>query len=385
MYWTYVHNPAILRVGFDQVPGAATMDGPKRPTARGRGSPIEPPNRFGGTYHEIDLSLVEDDAEYLDSLTRRATEYLPDRSRSIVAENQSPDVGFRYSINPYRGCMHGCSYCYARPTHEYLGLNAGLDFESKILVKEDAPRLFREFLQRPRWTPEPIALSGVTDCYQPAERRYRLTRGCLETALECRQPMTIITKNGLITRDLDVLSEMARHRLVHAYLSVTTLDPELSREMEPRTSLPAIRLRAIRSLAEAGVPVGVMVAPVVPGLTEPEIPAILRAAHEAGARVAGHILLRLPLAVAPIFEEWLRRTRPGMAERVLNRVRQARGGRLNSSRFGERMRGDGELADQVAKLFRVFAARLGYEPDLPPLDTSAFRPPLASNGQLELF
>ena len=361
------------------------MPDPNRPLAKGRGSQIDPPNRFGGTYHEVELEHLEHDEDYLDGLRRRATEYLPDRSRTIVAENDSPDVGFRYSINPYRGCSHGCAYCYARPTHEYLGFNAGLDFETRIMVKEDAPELFRRFLARDGWGAHPIALSGVTDCYQPAERQYRLTRGCLEVAAEARQPMAIVTKNALVLRDLDLLGEMARGGLIQVNLSVTTLDAELARSMEPRTSTPAAKLRAARALTEAGVPVRVLVAPVIPGLTDTEIPAILAAAKEAGAGAAGYTLLRLPLAVAPVFMEWLEREQPGRAERVLGRVRGARGGKLNISDFGTRMSGTGEMAGQIAGLFRLFAKKHGLDGGLPPFDASRFQPPRPKSGQLRLF
>lgn len=361
------------------------MPDPNRPLATGRGSQIDPPNRFGGTYHEIELEHLEHDEDYLDGLRRRATEYLPDRSRTIVAENDSPDVGFRYSVNPYRGCSHGCAYCYARPSHEYLGFNAGLDFETKVMVKEDAPELFRAFLGRDGWGAHPIALSGVTDCYQPAERHYRLTRGCLEVAAEARQPMAIVTKNALVLRDLDLLREMARGGLVQVNLSVTTLDAELARSMEPRTSTPAAKLRAARALAEAGVPVRVLVAPVIPGLTDTEIPAILAAAKEAGAGAAGYTLLRLPLTVAPVFMEWLERERPGSSERVLGRVRGARGGKLNVSDFGTRMSGTGEMAGQIAGLFRLFARKHGLDGGLPAFDASRFRPPRPKSGQLRLF
>ncbi|WP_435018633.1 PA0069 family radical SAM protein [Tundrisphaera sp. TA3] len=361
------------------------MPTPDRPTARGRGSQIAPPNRFGGTHHELDFEQLERDDEFLDGLRRPATEYLADRSRSIVAENDSPDVGFRYSINAYRGCSHGCSYCFARPTHEYLGFNAGLEFETRIMVKHEAPALFREFLGREGWAGHPIAMSGVTDCYQPGERRFRLTRGCLEVAAEARQPMMIITKNALILRDLDLLRGMAREGLIGVHVSITTLDAELARSMEPRTSTPEARLRAVRGLAEAGVPVGVLVAPVIPGLTDSEIPAILRAAREAGAVAAGCTMLRLPLTVAPVFVEWLERARPERAARVLGRVREARGGRLNVSDFATRMTGTGVMAGQVSALFRLYARKLGLDGGMPPLDSSRFRPPLPTTGQLRLF
>jgi DNA repair photolyase len=357
----------------------------KRPEAKGRGSQLNPPNRFGGPVHELDLSEVEGDEDYLESLRNRPTEYLPDRARSIVAENDSPDVGFRYSINPYRGCSHGCSYCYARATHEYLGLNAGLDFETKVFVKEDAPALFREFLARPGWQGEVIAFSGVTDCYQPAERTFRLTRGCLEVAAEFQQPVSIITKNALVLRDLEILRGMAQQNLVHVSLSVTTLDAALVRSMEPRTSTPAARLRAVTALRESGIPVRVLVAPIIPGLNDTEIPAILAAARAAGAQHAAFTLVRLPLTVAPVFLEWLQRAQPGRAQKIESRIRAMRAGKLNDPRFGARMRGSGALADQITSLFRTVARRHGLDHDLPPYDQTRFSPPPPRTGQLRLF
>jgi DNA repair photolyase len=242
------------------------MSDNNRPNPKGRGAHIRPANRFERVHVEADYAQIADDEAFFEELGRPKTQYLPDDSQSLVAQNDSPDVPFRYSVNPYRGCAHGCSYCYARPTHEYLGLDAGLDFETKVLVKRRAPELLREFLARPSWKPEPITFSGVTDCYQPVERELRLTSRCLEVALEARQPIGIITKNALVVRDLDLLVHMAALGLVHVHLSVTTLDAALGRSMEPRTSSPAARLRAVRELADAGVPVGVMVAPVIPGL-----------------------------------------------------------------------------------------------------------------------
>ncbi|MEZ6061022.1 MAG: PA0069 family radical SAM protein [Planctomycetaceae bacterium] len=287
------------------------------------GSNIDPPNRFEKVRHEPDRGHLEWDQEHLKTLTNRKVEYIDDASRSIVSENNSPDIPFRYSINPYRGCVHSCAYCYARPGHEYLGFNAGLDFETKIVVKRDAG-LFREFLARDSWKPEPITFSGVTDCYQPAEREFQLTRQCLEVALECRQPVSIITKNALVLRDLDLLQPLAADQLVQVFLSVTTLDPELARDMEPRTSIPAARLRAVRMLTDAGIPTGVMTAPIIPGLNDSEIPRILEAAKAAGAITAGYILLRLPLTVEPVFIEWLQRTQNRHAEKVLGRIRDTR-------------------------------------------------------------
>lgn len=349
------------------------------------GSAIDPPNRFDKTHHEAALEHCEWDAEYLQSLDHRAVEYAPDTSKSIISENDSPDVPFRYSLNPYRGCQHGCSYCYARNSHEYLGFNAGLDFETKILVKHDAPALFRDFLACDAWQPESITFSGVTDCYQPAEREFRLTRGCLEVALEARQPIGIITKNALVVRDLDLLQQMAALRLVHVNLSITTLDPALAREMEPRTSTPAARLRAVRILADAGVPARVMTAPIIPGLNDSEIPALLEAARDAGATSAGYILLRLPLTVEPVFLEWLRRTQPLKAPRVEGLIRETRGGQLSQSAWGERMRGSGPIAEQIARLFKVFSQKLGLTKALPEQDFSQFVPPRPRSGQLRLF
>ena len=360
-------------------------DGRVRPIARGRGAQIDPPNRFERVHHEDDFEGLADDDDHLQRLEERATEYLVDRARTVVSTNDSPDVGFNYSLNPYRGCVHGCAYCYARPTHEFLGFSAGVDFESKILVKEDAPDLFREFLRKPSWRPNPIALSGVTDPYQPAERRFRLTRSCLEIALEARQPISIITKNGLVRRDLDILGPMGKLGLVHVNISLTTLDDDLAADLEPRASLPQIRLRAMTELSEAGVPVRAMIAPIIPGLTDEEVPKLLKAARAAGATQAAMTLVRLPLAVGPIFEDWLRRIRPDRAEKVLSRIKRSHGGKFNAPEFGKRMTGEGPAADQIVGLFRTFRAREGLDGDLPPYNLSDFRPPLPTRGQLHLF
>ena len=349
------------------------------------GSHIDPPNRFESVRHEPDDGAISWDEESPDDSPRRDIEYLDDASKSIVTENRSPDLPFRYSLNPYRGCIHGCSYCYARPGHEYLGMNAGLDFETRIVVKRDAGKRFREFLSRKQFVPEPIAFSGVTDCYQPAEREFRLTRQCLEIASECHLPVSIVTKNALVLRDLDLLESMAQRSLVHVYLSVTTLDPDLARMMEPRTSIPNARLRAIGQLAAANVPVGVMTAPIVPGLNDVELPALLKAASEAGAKTAGYVLLRLPMTVQPVFTEWLQRTQPLKAERILKRIRQTRDGKLNDSTWGERMVGTGELAEQIRNLFRMFQIQYGLDERLPPHDCSHFLPPPGASGQLSMF
>ena len=351
----------------------------------GRGSGINPPNRFLATHTERDFEQVEHDEDFLEAVAHPQTEYLRDAARTIVTENASPDIPFRYSINAYRGCSHGCGYCYARPTHEYVGLSGGLDFETKIFVKHDAPALLRDFLARPGWVPEPIVMSGVTDPYQPAEREFKITRGCLEVMLETRQPVGLITKNALICRDLDLLREMAALRLVHAAVSITTLDTQLAREMEPRTSTPAARLRAVRALAEAGVPVRVMVAPVIPGLTDSEIPAILAAAAEAGATSAAYTMLRLPWSVRPVFLDWLARVRPLALEKVEHLIRDVRGGELNASAWGERMRGTGPIADHIAQLFRVCRRRARLDGPMPEYDLTQFRRPQPSHGQMHLL
>ena len=283
-------------------------------------------------------------------------------------------MGFSVSLNPYRGCEHGCAYCYARPTHEYLGLSAGLDFERELFVKRDAAALLRRALAAPSWVPEPIALSGVTDPYQPLERRERVTRACLEVLAEHRQPVSLISKNHLVTRDLDLLSELAHHRAVAVTISITTLDDDLRASMEPRTSSPARRLAAIRALADAGVPVGVNVAPVIPGLTDAEIPTILAAAADAGAAFAGTVMLRLPHAVEEVFRSWLATLDPARARRVLARVREVRGGRLNDADFGRRMRGTGTYAEQIRSLYELALRRHGLE-RRPALSSDAFRVP----------
>jgi DNA repair photolyase len=360
-------------------------DGEPGRTIRGRGAGVQPHNPYLRTHHEVDFEHIVDDDDYLDSFNRPPTEYLDDLTQTIVAANDSPDVGFNYSVNPYRGCMHGCSYCFARPGHEYLGFSAGLDFETKILVKRRAPELLRVFLARPQWKPEPIMFSGVTDCYQPIERELRLTRGCLKVAAECRQPVTIITKNALVARDLDVLRELAACGAVRVAFSVTTLDAELARRMEPRTSAPAARLRALAELSAAGIETMVMTAPIIPGLNDSEIPAILKQSREAGAKYAGYVLLRLPSTVQAVFLDWLRRCRPNQAAKVEAFVRDTRGGKLYQSTWRERQRGVGAIADQIGQTFRVFSRRYGLGEDAPPLNCDAFRPPASSAGQLSLF
>jgi DNA repair photolyase len=292
-------------------------------------------------------------------------------------------VGFTYSINPYRGCEHGCIYCYARPTHEYLGFSAGLDFETQILVKHDAPELLRRALAAPRWHPQVLAMSGVTDPYQPVERRLLLTRRCLEVLAEFRNPVVIVTKSALVTRDVDVLRTLARDEAAAVFLSVTTLDGRLARLLEPRASQPTRRLEAIDTLAQAGVPVGVLVAPVIPGLTEHELPAILSAAARVGAQYAGYVTLRLPHGVAALFEDWLHQHAPTKQAKILQRIRALRGGQLNDARFGVRMHGEGVFADHIAALFTLGCRTAGLQHRDLRLSTAAFRRP--TGVQLSLF
>jgi DNA repair photolyase len=347
------------------------------------GSRIDPPNRFEQVHREADLAHFDLCTDEIGSDDRDVV-FMEDDSRSIVSENDSPDVPFRFSLNPYRGCMHGCAYCYARNTHEYLGYSAGLDFETKIIVKPRAPELFREYLCRKGWKGELIAFSGVTDCYQPCERRFGLTRSCLEIALEARQQIGIVTKNALVLRDLDLLHSLAEKSLVHVFLSINSLNNELARDMEPRTSIPSARLRAVSQLAQAGIPVGVIVAPIVPGLNDHEVAEVLQAARDAGAMAASFVVLRLPLTVEPVFLEWLERTQPSKARKVQSLIRHTRQGKLNQSQFRQRMKGTGHIAEQIGQMFHVVRDRLDF-PGLPDLDGSLFRPPLTGPRQLMMF
>ena len=340
---------------------------------RGRGASWNPQNRFESLAYERDDEAPPDE-------NAPRTLYLRDPSRSIIARNDSPDVGFDTSINPYRGCEHGCSYCFARPTHEYLGFSAGLDFETKIMVKEDAPELLREELMSPRWEPQTIMISGVTDSYQPIERKLEITRRCLAVLAEFRNPTAIITKNHLVTRDIDILRELAAVSAVSVSISITTLDPELARIMEPRASVPELRLAALEALAKAGIPCGVMVAPVVPAITDHEMPKILQAAANAGATSAGFVVLRLPWAVAPIFEKWLDEHFPDRKEKVLNRVRDLRDGKLYDAQWRVRQRGTGIFAEQIETLFDVSCRRARLNETEIELSTAAFRRPTAQGS-----
>lgn len=339
---------------------------PPNTPIKGRGASWNPQNRF-----ETIEYVRDEEAEPEEGSPR--TIYLRDPTRTIIATNDSPDVGFEASINPYRGCEHGCIYCFARPTHEYLGFSAGLDFETKILVKEDAPQLLEAELSKKSWEPKVIAISGVTDCYQPIERKLGITRGCLEVLAKFRNPVCMITKNHLVTRDADILGDLAQYDAAEVSVSITTLDPDLQRIMEPRTTTPALRLDAIETLSRAGVPAGVMVAPVIPGITDHELPSILKAARDAGAKWAGFVVLRLPWAVAPLFERWLEEHFPDRKDKVLNRVRDMRGGKLYDAKWGVRGRGEGVYAEQIKAIFTVTTRRVGLNSQHYELSTAHFR------------
>jgi DNA repair photolyase len=346
---------------------------------RGRGASWSPANRFEKLHIDLtDADVIDFNAE---ASSRPATQYFRDGTKSVITRNNSPDVGFETSLNPYRGCEHGCIYCYARPTHEYLGFSAGLDFESKIMVKTNAPELLRAELESPRWQPQTLVLSGVTDPYQPVERKLRITRGCLEVLAKLRNPVAIITKNHLVTRDIGLLQELVASNAVAVNISVTSLDPNLQRVLEPRTTSPQGRLDAIRQLRAANVPVGVMVAPIIPGLTDHEVPKILEACAKAGAQFAGYTIVRLPWAVAPLFEHWLEEHFPDHKEKVLGRIRALRRNRLNNSQWHTRMTGEGIFAEQIASLFKVGCRRAGIGVR-PKLSGKSFR---KSTTQLRLF
>ncbi len=347
------------------------------PLPRRRGALSNPPNRFEQITLERDPDWNPED----DPAPR--TQFFCDRSQSIISRNDSPDIPYTATLNAYRGCEHGCAYCYARITHEFLGFSAGLDFETRIMVKLNAPELLRRELASPKWQPQAIGLSGVTDPYQPVERRLQLTRMCLEVLLEFRNPVGIITKNRLVTRDIDLLKELAKYNAACVSLSINSLDSSLARRLEPRTSSPAQRLEAIAELSEAGIPVGVMVAPIIPALNDHEVPAIIAEARKAGAQWAGKEVLRLPLTVAPVFQEWLEQSEPGKAEKVLNRIRAIRGGKLNDPRFGSRMRGEGIFADQISQIFHVACRKAGF-PAVRELSTAAFRRPAGVQLELDL-
>ncbi len=362
-----------------------TIAGSHGGLTKGRGAALNPEGRFQELEREVFDDGWERAADGDGEPARLRTSVTPEQAKSIITRNDSPDVPFTYSINPYRGCEHGCVYCYARPSHAYLELSPGLDFETRLFAKVNAAQRLREELARPDHRVEPIAIGVNTDCYQPIEREWKITRGVLEVLAECQHPCTIVTKNALVERDLDLLVPMAQRELVQVFVTVTTLDHGLARRMEPRASAPRRRVEAIARLRAAGIPVGVMVAPVIPFLTDSGVEEVLEAAAGAGAQSAGYTLMRLPWELKALFKDWLEHHFPLKAAHVMSRVRQMRGGRENDPNFGSRMRGEGLLADLLQKRFRIACQRLGLNQERRmALDCTRFRPPRAG-PQMELF
>lgn len=348
---------------------------------KGRASQINLPNRFEKFHTDndyFDENYFTDPEE--DNKTH--TEFFKDDSKTILTENNSPDVRAKFSINPYRGCEHGCIYCYARPTHEYLGFSSGLDFESKIMVKYNAPELLRKEFMKKNWRPQPVFFSGNTDCYQPIERKLKLTRSCLEVFNEFRNPVLIITKNSLIRRDIEILKELSDLNLVKAIVSVTTLDPELQRKMEPRTSSPARRLDTVEFLSSNGILTGVNIAPIIPGLTDEEIPEILKQVSERGAVFAGRIILRLPHSVKELFTKWLENNYPDKSKKILNRVKEMHGGELYNNEYGKRMTGEGKYADLIKIIFDSSCKKYGLNENVVQLSIDKFQRTVSGQGKL---
>ena len=345
----------------------------------GRGASFNPQNRFANLH----LEPMEIDWEPQDEDRPLRTIFYKDTSKTILSKNDSPDIPFRYSINPYRGCEHGCIYCYARPSHEYLGFSAGIDFETKIMVKHDAPELLEAAFKKRSWQPQMVCFSGNTDCYQPVERTLHLTRRCLEVFLKFRNPVGIITKNFLITRDIDILKELGSLDLVFVIVSITSLNGDLIKRMEPRTAAPHKRFDAIEQLAAQDIPVCVNVAPIIPGLTDEEIPAILNEASKRGATFAGYTMLRLSGAIEPLFLDWLRREMPDRAGKIINRIHDVRGGNLNDTRWGKRIGGEGEIAKTIKNLFKINCRKYGLNQKKFEFATEHFR--RESTPQIELF
>lgn len=359
---------------------------PNAEAIKGRGAASYVPGRYETTASEaVDDgwdSLYASDDTSIDAPPRTHTTH--ERARSIISRNQSPDIGFSQSVNPYRGCEHGCVYCFARPSHAYLDLSPGLDFETRLFAKTNAPDLLRAELAKPGHVPTPIALGINTDGWQPIEREHGISRACLQILLETRHPLTIVTKSAMITRDLDLLAKLAEQQLVHVMLSVTTLDNRLSSKLEPRAAAPHTRLANIRALREAGVPVGVMVAPIIPMITDCELEQILEAVHAAGAQAASYVLLRLPHELKQVWREWLQLHYADRAAHVMSLIQQMRGGKDYDSAYGKRMRGEGPFAQLIEQRFRKARARLDF-PGLPPLRQDLFMPPRKPSPQAELF
>lgn len=346
----------------------------ERVETRGRGALENPDGRFEREAHAYEPEVDG----------RLKTQIYPDHSRSIITTNDSPDVGMDTTLNSYRGCEHGCIYCFARPYHEYLGMSAGLDFESKIFVKHEGPELLRAEMMKKSWQPRTVLMSGITDSYQPLEKKLEITRRCLEVFNEFKNPVSILTKNKLVTRDIDILGEMAAFQCAQVFVSITTLDNEICRTMEPRASQPRLRLEAVRELRRAGITVGVMVAPIIPGLTDHEMPQILEAAAEAGAMAAGFTVVRLPYGVKDIFQTWVQEHYPDRANKILNRIRHMRGGKLYDARWGVRRRGEGIYADQIREIFNLHRKKYGLDQGMPPLSIAAFQRP-ETDGQMRLL
>jgi DNA repair photolyase len=354
----------------------------RRPPIKGRGASANPPNRFERIAVEWDSDWPAHEGAEEGAPPKVETQFFVDRSRTVLAKNESPDVRFDFSLNPYRGCEHGCVYCYARPTHEFLGFSAGLDFESRIMVKREAAALLEKELRGRKWMPQPVALSGNTDCYQPIERKLEVTRACLEVFRKLGNPVEIVTKGALVLRDLSLLREMAQEGLVAVAVSLTTLEQALSLLMEPRAAVPARRLEVIEKLSAAGVPTGVSVAPVIPGLTDHELAAILREAAARGASSARYIMLRLPMGVENLFLEWLEEHFPDRAGKVVSAIRDVRGGELSDGRFRTRMRGEGARADAIARVFEIQCRKLGLARRPPALDVERFQKTVPAQASL---
>lgn len=346
---------------------------------KGRGAQLNTVNRFESQAYDRGADAWIDDWEEQTTKTR----FYEEQARTIVNPVKSPDIRMAYSANPYQGCEHGCIYCYARNTHEYWGWSAGLDFESKILVKKNAAELLRKQFERKTWQPAPISLSGNTDCYQPAERTYRLTRAMLEVCLEFRNPVGIITKNALVLRDLDLLKELAAQGLTQVFISITSVDEQKRLWMEPRTASYARRFEVVKKLSAAGIPVGVMNAPLIPGLNDMDMYAVLKAAHDNGARFVGYTMVRLNGAVAVLFKDWLEKTFPDRAEKIWHQVEAAHGGQVGDSRFGVRMKGEGHLAEMIRQQFTLYCRKFKFNQEPMDWNLSAFR--RMKGGQLSLF
>lgn len=346
---------------------------------KGRGAQFNPKNRFlkGQYLQEFPEAIDDWEAE------PRKTEYIYDDNKTLVNKVTSPDVGMMYSANPYQGCEHGCVYCYARNSHEYWGFSAGLDFESRIVVKKNAPALLRKFLDNKNWIPAAISLSGNTDCYQPIERKMRITRQLLEICLEYRNPVGVLSKNALVLRDLDILQELAKLNLVRVFSSITSLDENIRLKMEPRTASYKQRLKVVETMAKNGIPTGIMNAPIIPGLTDKDMPAVLKAASEAGAKWAGYTVVRLNGAIGPIFQDWLFKAFPDRAEKIWHAIQECHDGNVNDSRWGNRVVGDGKFAEMIRDQFRLFCKKYGLNETKMEYNTSDFR--RIKNNQLPLF